>query len=123
MLLRSSLPYSWSNVKLNRIKTPQNGTIGAPPSPGLGWKIKPACLRWVCKCINSQGQITESQMYGGPTVNNISLSDLNLYIDRVFGPETSPGVYVYTIEFFGWYRKFGGWIGRDNLYNIYKRKI
>lgn len=117
------MPYSWKNIQPAGKRWPESGIVGFPPSSSIGWKIKPACLRWVCRCINSQGQVTGSQLYGGSTVNNISLNDLTQRILNKFGNETSAGLYIYTIEFFGWYRKSGGWIGRDDIYTIYKRKL
>lgn len=97
-------------------------------SPGVyewtcsgGWEIRPACLRWLCRCVDGEGNVRCSQTYGGPTVNDADLTELAL---NKFGAEATAGCYVYTFEFFGWRKKHiaggAGWAGRDDLYTAYK---
>lgn len=102
------------------------------PSPGVfawtcGWKLRPACLRWLCRCVDGEGGVICSQAYGGPTENDISLTDLAL---EHFGAEAEAGCYVYTVEFFGWHRKGATngnrppqWVPRDDVYSIYKTQV
>lgn len=94
-------------------------------SPGVyewtcGWRLVPACLRWLCRCVDDVGNVLCSDTYGGPTENGISLTDLAL---EHFGPEDEAGCYVYTVEFFGWRSKSSPWVPRDDVYSIYKTKV
>jgi hypothetical protein len=103
-----------------RIGSPQFGTIGPPPEPaGNKWKIMEACVRLVCIKIENS-EILCSSTYGGPTVNNLDLITL---IENSVGLQE--GCNIYTIEFFGWYKDLapGGWISRDDIFNVYVSPI
>lgn len=86
-----------------------------------GWKLKPACLRWVCRCVDKDHNVVCHKLYGGPTLNGLDLTSLAL---NKFGAETQHGCFVYTFEFFGWRKRRGPvWQGRDDVYSVYKTKV
>lgn len=122
-LLHGSLPYSWPNIKTPGNQDPVYGTVGSPPAPLEGggyWELRPACLRWVLRCVDGLGQELCSQEFGGPTVNGVDISSL---VTATMGPEPSAGCYIYVIEFFGWHWRpstpgQSGWVGRDDVYSI-----
>lgn len=152
VLLYGNAEYSWPTIRPGTNRQPTNGTEGARPTdpalctdpnhenddccneiePGVfewtcsgRWEIMPACLRWLCRCVDSEGDVVCSQTYGGPTTNNRDLTEL--FLDA-FGAETEPGCYVYTVEFFAWRRKRTPenktrWIPRDDLFTPYKTKV
>jgi hypothetical protein len=93
-----------------------------PPEPEF--RRAPACLRWLCRCVKSDGTVRCQFSHGGPTVNNLSLATL---VDECMSPPQKAGCYLYTIEFFGWKRKKKknerGWISADDAYKIYVTQL
>lgn len=86
-------------------------------------KKVPACLRWVCRCVNNNGSVKCETIYGGPTTTDKNLSEL---ITNTLEPETEAGCFVYTIEFFGWRLRVNDGVdfrSSDDMYSIYKTKI
>lgn len=69
--------------------------------PAGEWTSVTACLRFLCRCVRSDGSVVCSKEYGGPTVNELDLTEL--FIGH-FGPEPEPGCYIYEAQFFGWRR-------------------
>lgn len=84
------------------------------------WQLRPACLRWVCRCVDEGGNVVCEYTHGGPTINAL---DLPALVTAAMGPEPAAGCYVYTVEFFGWRARSGGWIGRDDVYTVYRTLI
>lgn len=128
-LLYGTKEYSWKTIKPTASKTPQFGNIGAPPEPfpqapakkpKRWWTIRPACLRWVCRCVNGNGAVVCSKRFGGATINDIDLAAL---VINALGNEPGAGCYVYTVEFFGWDKDMGEWVSRDDIYNVYRTKV
>jgi hypothetical protein len=104
-----------------RLKDPIYGSGLNDEPPSEGFKLTRACIRWLCRCVDDQGNVLSSYQPLS-TVNNL---DLNTLIRE---PEANAGCYLYTFEFFGW-RKRGTeafppeWISRDDVYNIYVEQI
>lgn len=67
------------------------------------WHYDDACLRFLCRCVRSDGSVVCSKEYGGPTANELDLTEL--FLDH-FGPEPGPGCYIYEAQFFGWRRVY-----------------
>lgn len=70
--------------------------------PAGEWRNWTSCLRFLCRCVRSDGSVVCSKEYGGPTVNELDLTEL--FLDH-FGPEPEPGCYIYEAQFFGWQRR------------------
>jgi hypothetical protein len=104
-----------------RLSSPLYGSGLSDGPPSAGFKLTQACIRWLCRCVDDQGNVVSSYQPLS-TVNNIDLNTL------IVEPEGSAGCYLYTFEFFGW-RKRGKegvppeWISRDDVYNIYVEQI
>jgi len=86
-----------------------SGSIGQlrPTTGRPQWLVrKPACLRWLCRCVTvSEGglRVGQQQEYGGPSINN-----LNFWEDVVrprWGDETESGTFLYIIIFLGLFRR------------------
>lgn len=87
------------------------------------WKPYPACLTWVCRCVDQDGNVTCEQIYGA-SINNKNLSEL---VTDSLGPETESGCYVYTIEFFEKRlrvcKENAINVQDDSMYTIYKTEV
>lgn len=149
-LLYGDAEYSWPTLKPFASSTPAFGTVGDPPEcpaapPGEGWvqvghhwerdtdaglekwacswHLVPACLRWVCRCYDAEGNIVCETTHGGATINSTNLSAI---VDSEY-PTESAGCYVYTFEFFGWRERNGTaaqmWVGRDDVYSLYRTPV
>lgn len=120
-------PETWDDYgpydpECNPDTMPQIGNPCRPFPEPCDWSLVPACLRWVCRCVDEDLDLICEEIYGGPSINDKDLSQL--VIDAK-GAETEAGCYVYTIEFFGWYdkNKIGGWVSSDDMYSVNKVKL
>jgi hypothetical protein len=80
------------------------------PEIGYGWRRDGvrrkggSCFRGVCISA-SNGEVINSEVYGGPTTNNLDLIDL---VMSNFESRIQTGCYVARIEFYGWIKKIAG---------------
>jgi hypothetical protein len=86
------------------------GGINTRPTSGrIGeWLLrKPACLRWLCRCVeideNEDISVIQQHEYGGPTVNNLDLWE-DVVLPR-WGEETESGTFLYIVIFLGLFRR------------------
>jgi hypothetical protein len=102
-------------------------TTNGPTWEG-GVKGKPyrrlSCIRWVCRCYDSEGNVTKSVRIGGPTTNNIDIENYlaNIRIcwsnpdlggdnptgdfdnEKEFWKQSfgCPGCIIWVFRFYGW---------------------
>lgn len=134
-------PYSWDIIRGSSRSRyiipgdPTSGTalLGSGASTGsfaAGYGRVKGCVRWLCRCVDGSGNVLCSKTIGSVSVD--LTTELETYTSYL--PEAVAGCYVYTFEFFGWFKPAGTtlggtigaepiWIDSSDAYKVIQTKI